>query len=838
MTLAAGSRLGPYEILAPLGAGGMGEVYRARDMRLAREVAIKVLPAGLASDASRLKRFEKEARSASALNHPNIVTIYDIGSESGVSYIAMERVEGETLRKLLVGGALPVKKLLAAGTQIADGLARAHEAGIVHRDLKPENVMVTKDGLVKILDFGLAKLTRVESGEGESHLPTMTGTSPGMVVGTAGYMSPEQASGEQVDFRSDQFSLGSILYEMATGKRAFLKQTGAEILSAIIREEPEPVSSINPVVPPPLRWLIERCLAKDADERYGTTRDLAKELSTVRDRLPETIGSGSSPAAAVGWRRRRAVFLANLGLLMGLAAAIVLLAGRHQKSAPVPRFQRLTFHRAFYGAARFAPGGTVVYNDSNELFTTIPGSIESRRLGIEGFVLSVSALGELAVDHGVLATAPLGGGALRDLVSHARSADWAPDGKSLAIIRRSEGKYRLELPIGHVLYESVNLIDNLHVSPDGGRIAFREIFGQLIHAKADVVFLDLKSLKTERLGVDSSEFGWARGGKELWFLENLHTLWAVDSARRRRLIARFPGEFQLDDVAPDGRLLLERIENRGEIRCQASTDKEDRSLSWLNSSFAADLSSDGKTLLLNEQLHDTVYSRKTDGSPAVALGKGRGLSLSPDGALALVLRAGPPPELVLMPTGAGDERVLKTPGFESFVGGSFLPDGKSILFCGTERDHKPRLFVMGVGEGGTPRAISPEGVELGGAPVRYVSPDGKLAFAFGEGSVRLYPLEEGVAPVALPITGLNGDEMPVGWTSDSRSLFVQSSGEDSFSVAILDWQSGKHTPFRDFKLPDPVGASMSTVLVTPNGKNWVHSYWRRTSDIYLVDWTE
>src|SRR5262249_7547799 len=230
MAVNAGSRLGLYEVVSPLGAGGMGEVYRARDTRLAREVAIKVLPAELSSDPSRLRRFEKEARSASGLNHPNIVTIYDIGSEGGISYIAMERVEGETLRKQLVGGPMPTKKLISVATQIAEGLAKAHEAGIVHRDLKPENVMVTRDGLVKILDFGLAKLTHIESGEGESHLPTMTGTSPGLVVGTAGYMSPEQASGEDVDYRSDQFSLGSILYELVTGRRAFLKKTGAETL--------------------------------------------------------------------------------------------------------------------------------------------------------------------------------------------------------------------------------------------------------------------------------------------------------------------------------------------------------------------------------------------------------------------------------------------------------------------------------------------------------------------------------------------------------------------------------------------------------------------------------
>src|SRR5438067_12177815 len=225
--------MGPYEVLSRLGAGGMGEVWRARDSRLNRDVAIKVLPTDLGSDAGRLKRFEKEARSASALNHPSIVTIYGIGSSDSVSWIAMELVEGKTLRELLFAGALPVKRVLVIAGQVADGLARAHEAGIVHRDLKPENVMVTKDGRVKILDFGLAKLTYagVESGEG-TNIATETGTGAGVILGTVGYMSPEQAGGQPVDYRSDQFSLGSIVYELATGKRAFQK-TAVDTLSAI-----------------------------------------------------------------------------------------------------------------------------------------------------------------------------------------------------------------------------------------------------------------------------------------------------------------------------------------------------------------------------------------------------------------------------------------------------------------------------------------------------------------------------------------------------------------------------------------------------------------------------
>ncbi len=288
MALRPGARLGPYEILSPLGAGGMGEVYRARDSRLGRDVAVKVLPSELASDRERLGRFEQEARSASALNHPNIVTIYEVGQGDSTSYIAMELVEGKTLRELVASGPLPLRKALHIASQVADGLAKAHAAGIVHRDLKPENLMVSNDGFVKILDFGLAKLA-VPPAEELSNVRTMAGpqTGSGVVLGTVGYMSPEQSSGRPLDFRSDQFSLGSVLYEMATGKQAFQKETAAETLVAIIREEPESIGSLNARVPAPLCWIVERCLAKDPDERYASTRDLARDLSAVRERLLE-----------------------------------------------------------------------------------------------------------------------------------------------------------------------------------------------------------------------------------------------------------------------------------------------------------------------------------------------------------------------------------------------------------------------------------------------------------------------------------------------------------------------------------------------------------------------
>ncbi|HEY3123469.1 MAG TPA: serine/threonine-protein kinase, partial [Thermoanaerobaculia bacterium] len=465
MDLPPGSRLGPYEVLAPIGAGGMGEVYRARDTRLGREVAIKVLPSELSSDPDRLSRFEQEARSASALNHPNIVTIHDIGRADDVAYIAMELVEGKTLREVLLPGSLSTKQILRIGVQAAEGLARAHSVGIVHRDLKPENLMIARDGLVKILDFGLAKLSMPESGV-LSAAPTVARaqTQPGSVLGTVGYMSPEQASGQPVDFRSDQFSLGSILYEMAAGRKAFQRETAVDTLSAILHEEPAPIASINPQAPAPLRWIVERCLAKDPEERYASTRDLARELETVRDHLSEAGVSGE--AAIVVARPRRSRPAALLLLLIPLAAALsgAFLLGKRAARTPPPSFRRLTFRRGTVNSARFAPDGqTIVYDaawEKNplEIFSSRLDSPESRALGLGAALFSVSSAGEMAVAVaprrnpfgavGTLARAPVAGGAPREILRDVSWADWSPDGKALAVVREVPGMNRLEYPPG------------------------------------------------------------------------------------------------------------------------------------------------------------------------------------------------------------------------------------------------------------------------------------------------------------------------------------------------------------------------------------------------------
>src|SRR5688572_17946875 len=492
MPLPSGTRLGPYEVVSPLGAGGMGEVYRARDTRLGREVAVKVLLPEVSADDSRRRRFEQEARSASALNHPNIVTVYDVGSVDSTIYLATELVEGRTVRELLADGALPLRKLLDVAVQVAEGLAKAHDAGLVHRDLKPENLIVSKDGFVKILDFGLAKLTEMTSSDGSSTLQTMAGapgTVPGTVMGTVGYMSPEQASGRDVDYRSDQFSLGSILYELATGQRAFQRNTGAETLTAIIREEPVPVGQANPRVPAPVRWIVERCLSKEPEERFASTKDLARDLRSLRDHLSETSVS-ETVASSPGRKRAPAWLVPAIALVAGTALGVFgmrMLPGSRPSANSAP--QRLTFRHGTILSASFAPDGrSVVYAAAWDgkpvaLYTTRAESPESRALALPpASLLSVSPAGELAVSLGwrpvigwetlgTLARVSLEGGAPREILENVMDADWSPDGKELAVVRDAGPTRRLEFPIGKALHDSPGYISHPRVSPDGKLVA-------------------------------------------------------------------------------------------------------------------------------------------------------------------------------------------------------------------------------------------------------------------------------------------------------------------------------------------------------------------------------
>jgi Tol biopolymer transport system component len=376
-----GSRLGPYEILAPLGAGGMGEVYRARDTRLGRTVAVKVLPGKLSADAERLARFEQEARSASALNHPHIVTVFDVGRSEAGPYIAMELVEGESLRDLLAPGPLPLRRALQVGAQLADGLAKAHGAGIVHRDLKPENIVVSRDGFLKILDFGLAKLVgpSPEDGSVAETVPRSPSTSAGTVLGTVGYMSPEQAAGRPVDFRSDQFSFGSILYETLSGRRAFARESAAETLTAIIREEPEPIEAVNASVPEAVRWVVQRCLAKSVEERYVSTRDLARELAGLNERLTRGVLTGSVEPARVARRSRFTSPWVIAGTLLIAFLIGALAIGRLRRAGPKPPVSG----PAVFRFSLPAPPGTFVPHA--EIQSTLAVSPDGKHLVIRAY---------------------------------------------------------------------------------------------------------------------------------------------------------------------------------------------------------------------------------------------------------------------------------------------------------------------------------------------------------------------------------------------------------------------------------------------------------------------
>src|SRR5271156_2450113 len=362
MALPGGTKLGPYEIVAPIGAGGMGEVYRAKDTRLGRDVAIKVLPEGFARDADRLRRFEQEARAVAALNHPNILAIHDIGEYNGAPFLVSELLEGHSLREELNSGALPTRRAVEDASQIAQGLAAAHDKGIVHRDLKPENVFVTKDGRLKILDFGLAKLAKLQTAADEDATlgAAAQETSPGTVLGTVGYMSPEQVRGEAADARSDIFALGSILYEMLSVQRAFRRDTSAETMTAILKEDPPEISTLSKPIAPALERIVRRCLEKKPQQRFQSARDLAFSLEGLSGTTSATAAHAALASPEKPGRKWLMPLAAGLLLLIAVGAAGWFF-GRGTGSTAPPLYHQLTFERGLVFAARFAPDGRSIY---------------------------------------------------------------------------------------------------------------------------------------------------------------------------------------------------------------------------------------------------------------------------------------------------------------------------------------------------------------------------------------------------------------------------------------------------------------------------------------------
>ncbi len=856
MTLSSGTKLGPYEILAPIGAGGMGEVYRAKDPRLGREVAIKVLPPVFSQDEDRLHRFEQEARAAGILNHPNITAVHDIGSADGAPYIVTELLEGETLRSRLSAGSLPVRKAIDYAVQIARGLAAAHEKGIVHRDLKPENLFLTKDGRVKILDFGLAKLKPETGDSGQTDMRTVSGgTQPGVVLGTMGYMSPEQVRGRATDKRSDLFSFGTILYEMLSGQKAFRGETAADTITAILTKEPADLSQANREIHPGLDRIVRHCLEKNPEERFESARDIAFDL--------EALSGLSAPrpameAPSLPLRARRAPLA--LGIAVALVGmAVTYWAGKRAGYVAPASFRQLTFRRGSIGSARFAPDGqTILYSASwegapMEVFVSRLDSPESRPFGLSrAEVLSVSPSGEMAVSlnrrdaipfnrTGTLARIGItGGGAPKEVLEDVLWAEWAPDGQNLAVVRQYGGKIRLEFPVGKVLYETAGWISDPRVSARGDDVAFLDHPVQGDDG-GSVATVDRSGRRRTISGSFASAQGlcWSRDGSEVWFtaasLGNNRALRAATRSGRVRVLAQGTGGLTIEDVSKAGGVLVVQEKARQGISALVPGGPKERDFSWLDWSLIRDLYPDGQTLLFDESGEGggpgySTYVRKADGSPAVRLGPGSSFGLSPDGRLAIsIVGESGGQRIVLDPIGAGEPKTLPASGLR-IEQAFWLPDGRRIVFSGNEPDRGSRIWVQGIDEA-KPKAISPEGYRMFG---KGVSPDGRVVAVRGpDQHFYLYPIEGG-EPTAIP--GLVAGDIPSGWTRDGRSLFVRRRGEVPLRMMKLDVASGRKELWKELIPADPAGlSSISPVWITPDEKFYAYSYIRSLADLYVVE---
>ena len=753
--------------------------------------------------------------------------------------------------------------------QIARGLAAAHDRGIIHRDLKPGNVFVTTDGRVKILDFGLARqMVPPASPDATDALTYERQTDPGTVLGTAGYMSPEQVRGEPGDHRSDLFSFGILMYELVSGQRAFRRPTSPEMMLAILREDPPEIpADVAAGIPPALRRVIDHCLEKNAAERFQSASDVAFAL----DALTGAPASASAPVVSVASKAPASRRWMGVALMTAVAAAIgvaAFLAGRASfDRRPEVSFTPLTYQQQTIFRALFAPDGkTIIFSAALkgtdvEVYSLASDYPEPRKLGLrQTQLLSVSSKNELAiltgarfVAHrlflGTLARVPLGGGAPREILENVREADWAPDGENLAVIREVNGRDRLEYPIGTVLQESSGYLSDPRVSPSGDRVAFFE-HPVRYDDRGGIAVVDRAGKKTT---LSEGYWGlegltWSRDGSEVLFSAGQSyaqfKIFAVTLTGGIRQALQSAGGLTVYDVSQDGRWLAAREDVGFVMLARPPAASSEVNLSWLDFSQAIRLSSDGRQLLFTEQSgvvgnNYAVCLRGTDGSPVVRLGEGQALDLSPDGKWAVANMFAKPAHLMLYPTGAGQPRQLDPGPVVQFSSARWFADGSRLLVCGAEANRPQRCYVQDA-SGGPPKPVTPDDTHTGA-----VSPDGATVLVRRGGSAarsgassasiqavfELYPVAGG-APTAVP--ALKPDDAIIGWHKDGQSIIV-SNGLLPTRVERVPLRGGQRELLRTIAPTDVPGALYIggvTIAEDPN----VYAYYinQELSRLFLI----